>query len=338
MLPSSIHDFDDPKLAAIINATQRAGKMSPEEKVKFLKAAWDAVGSEFGSRHTQYEMFYAGARFVTTGHSYRTFDWDGATGMVDGLMNSYQLADELGRALSGGNESRDRQSRADRLGRLARSVRRRRHDHHRWRAHRLGRHRIGRRGRERRRGDRCRRHDGDPRPDRLATSTSRSATTRRASAPSAIWKATCMAAPRPRSRRREVHVPGRPRDVEGVKALAVAAQRCFADYRPGRHARHRRLGDPRARPARQRTSASWRRRACGWQRPASARSRPPTITCRWWRTRKAAGPDHHLPHRRLVDPGLGRDHRRSSARRCIRTSRSTSMAARPRCRTRTSSA
>jgi enamidase len=31
----------------------------------------------------------------------------------------------------------------------------------------------------------------------------------------------------------EVHVPGRPRDVEGVKSLAVAAQRCFADYRPG---------------------------------------------------------------------------------------------------------
>src|SRR3954453_10743433 len=31
----------------------------------------------------------------------------------------------------------------------------------------------------------------------------------------------------------EVHVPGRPRDVAGVKALALAAQRCFADYRPG---------------------------------------------------------------------------------------------------------
>lgn len=31
----------------------------------------------------------------------------------------------------------------------------------------------------------------------------------------------------------EVHVPGRPRDPEGVKALAVAAQRCFVDYRPG---------------------------------------------------------------------------------------------------------
>lgn len=31
----------------------------------------------------------------------------------------------------------------------------------------------------------------------------------------------------------EVHVPGRPRDPEGVKALALAAQRCFETYRPG---------------------------------------------------------------------------------------------------------
>lgn len=31
----------------------------------------------------------------------------------------------------------------------------------------------------------------------------------------------------------EVHVPGRPSDPQGVKALALAAQRCFAAYRPG---------------------------------------------------------------------------------------------------------
>jgi enamidase len=31
----------------------------------------------------------------------------------------------------------------------------------------------------------------------------------------------------------EVHVPGRPSDVAGVKALAVAAQRCFAPTAPG---------------------------------------------------------------------------------------------------------
>lgn len=31
----------------------------------------------------------------------------------------------------------------------------------------------------------------------------------------------------------EVHVPGRPSDPAGVKALALAAQRCFTEYRPG---------------------------------------------------------------------------------------------------------
>jgi enamidase len=31
----------------------------------------------------------------------------------------------------------------------------------------------------------------------------------------------------------EVHVPGRPSDPQGVKALAVAAHKCFLDYRPG---------------------------------------------------------------------------------------------------------
>jgi 4-hydroxyphenylacetate 3-monooxygenase len=95
MLPSSIRDFADAGLARIIRATQRAANMAPDDKVKLLKAAWDAIGSEFGSRHTQYEMFYAGARFVTSGHSFRTYDWDAASGMVDGLLATYELAGEL---------------------------------------------------------------------------------------------------------------------------------------------------------------------------------------------------------------------------------------------------
>jgi 4-hydroxyphenylacetate 3-monooxygenase len=95
MLPSSLHDFSDPKLEAIIGKTQRSAIMSPEQRVKFLKAAWDAIGSEFASRHTQYEMFYAGARFTTAGHSFRTYDWSKGSAMIDQLMNSYQLRDEL---------------------------------------------------------------------------------------------------------------------------------------------------------------------------------------------------------------------------------------------------
>ena len=56
-----------------------------------FKLAWDAVGSEFGSRHQQYEMFYAGANMVTRGHAFRTYDWDRAVGMVDQFMSTYDL-------------------------------------------------------------------------------------------------------------------------------------------------------------------------------------------------------------------------------------------------------
>jgi 4-hydroxyphenylacetate 3-monooxygenase len=95
MLPSSIKDFGDPMINKIIQTTQRAATLEPEDKVKFLKACWDAVGSEFGSRHQQYEMFYAGARFVTAGHSFRTYDWNGATALVENLLASYSLGDEV---------------------------------------------------------------------------------------------------------------------------------------------------------------------------------------------------------------------------------------------------
>ena len=93
MLPSDISDFANPKIARLIGKTQQSPTASSEERVKFFKLAWDAIGSEFASRHTQYEMFYAGAGFVTRGHSFRTYDWRAATGLVDNLLSSYALGD-----------------------------------------------------------------------------------------------------------------------------------------------------------------------------------------------------------------------------------------------------
>jgi 4-hydroxyphenylacetate 3-monooxygenase len=86
MLPSSERDWQNPELAAIIEKTQRSPISSSEERVHFLKLAWDALGSEFGSRHTQYEMFYAGAPYVTSAHSYRTYDWAAADALVKKML------------------------------------------------------------------------------------------------------------------------------------------------------------------------------------------------------------------------------------------------------------
>ena len=89
MLPSSFKDFEVPEIADVIGKTQQSTVLDSEERVKFFKLAWDALGSEFGSRHLQYEMFYSGPSFVTRGHAFRNYDWDECTGMVDKLMASY---------------------------------------------------------------------------------------------------------------------------------------------------------------------------------------------------------------------------------------------------------
>jgi 4-hydroxyphenylacetate 3-monooxygenase len=91
MLPASHADFENPTTRAIIQKTQRSPIAPPHERVKLMKLAWDAVGSEFGSRHLQYEMFYSGASFVTRGNAFRFYDWAAAKAAVEDFMESYDL-------------------------------------------------------------------------------------------------------------------------------------------------------------------------------------------------------------------------------------------------------
>lgn len=88
MLPSSVSDFGNPELAKMIDATQRSGATTPVGRVKLMKLAWDALGSEFGSRHTQYEMFYSGPPFVQHLRCFGNYDWNASTDMVDGILNT----------------------------------------------------------------------------------------------------------------------------------------------------------------------------------------------------------------------------------------------------------
>jgi 4-hydroxyphenylacetate 3-monooxygenase len=91
MLPSSANDFGNPEIADYIARSQSAIGPETEERVKLFKLAWDAIGSEFASRHIQFELFYAGAGYVVRNNSFRTYDWDRATGMVDSLLGTYGL-------------------------------------------------------------------------------------------------------------------------------------------------------------------------------------------------------------------------------------------------------
>ena len=96
MLPSSAADLENPEIAPLIERTQVSARTGDgaAERMALMKLAWDAVGSEFGGRHTQYEMFYAGARFVTTAHCFRRYDWAEADRILEGVMASNRGARE----------------------------------------------------------------------------------------------------------------------------------------------------------------------------------------------------------------------------------------------------
>ena len=104
-LREQARDWADPELARIIGKTQRSPAAVPRDRVKFLKLAWDAIGSEFGSRHTQYEMFYAGARYISCSHSFRTYEWVAAGALVDLLLGG---DDQKGAIVPPGIEIRTR--------------------------------------------------------------------------------------------------------------------------------------------------------------------------------------------------------------------------------------
>ena len=101
MLPSDVSDFANPELADLIHKTQKSSVYPPEDRVKAFKLAWDVIGSEFGSRHTTYEMFYAAPNFMNQTMAFDSYDWGRATGMVERMLASYDLEESLADSKNG---------------------------------------------------------------------------------------------------------------------------------------------------------------------------------------------------------------------------------------------
>lgn len=74
--PADASVFDNPVTAEIFAKFTMAGRDQSIERYKLMRLAWDLVGSEFASRHLQYEMFYAGPRHVTRGRAGFYFRWN----------------------------------------------------------------------------------------------------------------------------------------------------------------------------------------------------------------------------------------------------------------------
>jgi 4-hydroxyphenylacetate 3-monooxygenase len=88
-LPDSEATMTAPETAADVERYVRTSGFDSEEHIKLYRLAWDLIGSEFASRHHQYEMFYAGAPNVSKGHAVRNYRFDEAVAQVDGFLGCY---------------------------------------------------------------------------------------------------------------------------------------------------------------------------------------------------------------------------------------------------------
>ncbi len=91
--PSSVADFDNAEVAPMIERYMRSGTMDAKSRTALVRLLWDFLGTEFGSRHQQYEKFYGGSSFIVKQNVYRNFDFKRATGLVDKALSLPPVAE-----------------------------------------------------------------------------------------------------------------------------------------------------------------------------------------------------------------------------------------------------
>ncbi|GIH23403.1 siderophore biosynthesis-related protein [Acrocarpospora phusangensis] len=84
--PADLSAFgNDETVDAYLRTSGQADLGAAKEHYQLMRTAWDLIGSEYASRHLQYEMFYAGPPHVTNGHLGRAFDWHRVDALAERL-------------------------------------------------------------------------------------------------------------------------------------------------------------------------------------------------------------------------------------------------------------
>ena len=92
-MPADVSVMHNDTLRAQFEQYWQTPFMGSLDRMKLFRLAWDLVGSEFASRHQQYEKFYAGPLFVVRNHSFREAPWDYFDGLVDKIMAEMTVPD-----------------------------------------------------------------------------------------------------------------------------------------------------------------------------------------------------------------------------------------------------
>jgi 4-hydroxyphenylacetate 3-monooxygenase len=89
MVPSSEAAFTSPETRGDTERYYQSAAAGARERIKLVKLIWDFVGTEFGGRQLQYEMFYSASQPVVNRRMFRSYDWDAAKQMVARCLGEY---------------------------------------------------------------------------------------------------------------------------------------------------------------------------------------------------------------------------------------------------------
>ncbi|MEQ8698915.1 MAG: 4-hydroxyphenylacetate 3-hydroxylase C-terminal domain-containing protein, partial [Bauldia litoralis] len=94
-MPASISVIRDPALREVFDDYWSTSRHGAVERMKLFKLAWDLIGSEHASRATSYEKFFVGPAFSVRNYNFINTPWDDVHGIVERLMDSYDVPQAL---------------------------------------------------------------------------------------------------------------------------------------------------------------------------------------------------------------------------------------------------
>src|SRR5437867_755196 len=89
-VPSSEAAFASEETRVDTERYYRSTAAPARARIKLVKLVWDFVGTEFGGRQLQYEMFYSAAQPVVNRRMFRSYDWQAAKAHVDRCLGEYR--------------------------------------------------------------------------------------------------------------------------------------------------------------------------------------------------------------------------------------------------------
>ena len=91
IMPADASILENSEVSDLFEENWRTPGASASERYLFNRMAWDLVGSEYASRHTQYERFYGGPPHVMNMYNFTNYPWQERQAIVKNILGDMAL-------------------------------------------------------------------------------------------------------------------------------------------------------------------------------------------------------------------------------------------------------